>query len=117
MGEEQSAMELEIRKHKAATVFLPRGRITETEAYEIERELAAVLAEGEARIVVDLAEVSYVTSSFLGALMAAMQETRDAGGFVRLAAPQPLVAEVLATTKLDKLLAVYPSVEAALEDV
>ena len=111
----RSEMQLEVQRRDDVAVLIPNGRITEVDAYRIEEQFEDVLASPNPRLVVDLADVTFLTSAFLGTLVATMQRSKAAGGYIRLVAPQPLVAEVFATTKLDKLLPIFPSVEAAIE--
>jgi anti-anti-sigma factor len=70
--------------------------------------------QGATQIIVDLSDVSFVTSSCLGALMVVHKRVRPQGGYVRLAGPQPLVQRILEITKLTKLFGSYRTVREAL---
>ena len=65
-------------------------------------------------MVVNFADVPFITSTCLGVLMLAHKRVRDEGGFIRIAAAQPLVRQILEITKLTRLFGLYDSVEAAL---
>ena len=84
------------------------------EAEHVESTLISQAREGATRMIIDLADVSFLTSSGLGAFMAAQALVRKQGGFVRLAQAQPLVRQILETTKLTKIFGRYNSIEEAL---
>jgi anti-anti-sigma factor len=108
MMDEGSVMSLEVERRGAVC------RIGETEAHPFQRELLALADQGATKIIVDLSDVPYVTSSFLGALMVVHKCVRPQGGYVRLANPQPLVRHILEITKLTKLFGSYRTTREAL---
>ncbi len=60
--------------------------------------------DGRVRLVLDLAGTSFVDSSGLGALVAGLKRTRQAGGDLRIASAQDQVRMVLDLTNLDRIL-------------
>ena len=80
----------------ASTVPALDGAITE----------AASLAS---HVVVDLAQVTFVDSSGLGALIVARQSARERGGSISLVAPPPAVRRLLGSTHLNDVFAIYDS--------
>jgi anti-sigma B factor antagonist len=77
----------------------------------------APLAEGaRRRIVVDLADVRTCDSTGLNILVQAKRRATAGGGWLRLAAPQPMVRRVLEITNLLRTLPVYDSVADAVAD-
>jgi len=65
-------------------------------------------------IMIDLAEVSYIDSSGLAALVEAYQGARDSGAFFVLVAASRPVLRVLTLARLDRVFRLADSVEAAL---
>ena len=112
--EESSVMSLEVERRGGICLVSPHGRIGEAEAQPFERELLALTDQGATKIIVDLSDVSFMTSSCLGALMVVHKRVRPLGGYVRLAGPQPLVERILAITKLTRLFGSYRTVREAL---
>jgi anti-anti-sigma factor len=112
--EEGAAISLEVERRGAVCLVSPHGRIGETESHPFERELLALVDQGATQIIVDLSDVSFVTSSCLGALMVVHKRVRPQGGYVRLAAPQPLVQRILEITKLTRLFGNYRTTREAL---
>jgi anti-sigma B factor antagonist len=61
--------------------------------------------EGDAQlVVVDLADVTFIDSAGLGALVGAHRRMREAGGRLRIVRPPPLVARAFELTGLDEVL-------------
>ncbi|WP_433041468.1 STAS domain-containing protein [Dactylosporangium sp. CS-033363] len=65
------------------------------------------------RVVLDLAEVPMCDSSALNLLVRTRASRLDAGGWLRLAAVQPMVDNVLKLTNLSWILPVFRTAEAA----
>jgi anti-anti-sigma factor len=112
--EEGSVMSLEVERRGVVCLVSPHGRIGETESHPFERELLALVDQGATKIIVDLSDVPFVTSSCLNALMVTHKRTQAQGGYVRLVAPQPLVRNTLEITRLTKLFGVYRTAQEAL---
>ncbi len=111
---EGSVLSLEVQRRGAVCLVSPHGRIGEAEAHPFQRELLALADQGAKRILVDLSDVSFISSSCLGALMVLHKRVRPQGGYIRLASPQPLVQRVLEITKLTRLFGGYRTVREAL---
>jgi anti-sigma B factor antagonist len=80
-------------------------------------ELLQLAAHQRARIVIDLSEAPMCDSSALNAFVQIHQNATAAGGWLRLAAPQPLVRRLLHVTNLDQLIPVYADTDAADRDL
>ena len=74
--------------------------------------VATVTAYGPS-VIVDLAGLTFIDSGGLGALVRVLRWTRESGGDLSLAAPQPQARRVLEITGLIDVFSVYPSVEQA----
>ncbi|GAA4116941.1 STAS domain-containing protein [Nocardioides fonticola] len=94
-------------------IVVPRGRLTMVSAPELRQILSDLVAQGTVRIVVDLAETTFMDSSGLGALIAGLKSARQGGGDLRIARPTEAVTAVLKLTNLDKVLRPRESVESA----
>ena len=105
---------MEVEEHGDAVVIRPRGRITELEAPDLTNEMLERIDGGTRRIIVDLNDVPFMTSSGLGSFMAAYRRGRKKGAVLILADLQPLVRDIVTATNLHKLWPVYKSVEEAL---
>ncbi len=107
-------MELDIEAvDEGAAVIRPRGRLNMVAAPRLREAIGAIVREGRARIVVDLSATEFMDSSGLGALISGLKTARQAGGFLRIAAPTEQVRTVLTLTNLDRVLRPHPGVDEA----
>lgn len=97
-------------------VVVPRGRLNMVAARSLRDLLTDLVGSGTNRIVVDLAETTFLDSSGLGALIAGLKSARQAGGDLRIARPVPSVQAVFELTNLDQVLRARASVEEAFRD-
>jgi anti-anti-sigma factor len=96
----------------AVTVALG-GDLDIASAPAVRERLLSLLRPGACRLVIDMSAVGYADASGLAALVSTRRRAVLLGGGLRLAAPRPEVAGVLAVTGLSRHLAVYPTVRAA----
>ena len=98
------------------TVILSlEGHIGEAESQELEKALSETFKAGSHRVVIDLSKVDFMTSSGLGVLLTMVAHAKDNDGFLRLANPQPLILQILRTTRLDNYFEVFGCVDEALK--
>jgi anti-sigma B factor antagonist len=93
------------------------GRLNLVTAPELRAAVQRAVEEDTARVVVDLAGVTFIDSSGLGMVIAGLKHARQAGGELRIAAAGEQVRMVLELTKLHRILRPYESVDEALEDL
>ena len=99
-----------------AVVLAPSGRLNMVAAPQLKKVADDVVANGRARIVVDLSGVSFMDSSGLGALIGGLKSARQASGDLRIAGATEQVLAVLQLTNLDRILRPYATVQDALGD-
>jgi len=68
-----------------------------------------------ARIVLDLAGLSFCDSTGLGAMIKLHRQTTNLGGAFALSAPGARVADVLRISGVDQVIPVYPTADAAVK--
>jgi anti-anti-sigma factor len=113
------ALSVQVHSRRQATVLACKGTIVfgeESEALRAYVKEQIRLRGSEKpgpRLVLDLAQVSYVDSGGLGALVGVLTSTRAASGDLRLAAPNERVSRVLRTTHLDKVFHIHATAEEA----
>lgn len=91
------------------------GRLTATGAPMLRNAVNDLVAAGNARVVIDMSELTFVDSSGLGALVGGLKSARTAGGDLRIAAVPDAVRTVLRLTNLDRVLRDYPTPETAFD--
>lgn len=89
------------------------GRLDLLSAADVKTKIAETVAGGSKRLIVDLAEVSFIDSSGLGALIGGLKSARLAGGDLRLARPTEQAKLILQLTTLDRVMRPYATLEEA----
>lgn len=114
-------MQIPSRRYADTIVAAPAGRIDHQTAPAFEAALLPLVAEaaslqgGAGGLVLDFSGIDYISSVGLRVLMIAAQRARAGQARLSMAALQGLVAEIFAISRFDRVLAVHPTVEAALQ--
>lgn len=110
-------MSLDVETRQAptgVTVVAPVGRLDVAGAPALKDAISEAARDGAPRIVIDMEGVSFVDSTGLGSVIAALKQIRGREGELRLAAPNQQVRVVLELTTLDRVFPYYATVEEAL---
>ncbi|WP_045233749.1 STAS domain-containing protein [Deinococcus pimensis] len=102
------------RQGEVAAVITLAGRLDLVSAAAAKRGITDAVAQGARRLVVDLHRVTFIDSSGLSSLVAALKAARQAGGDLRIARPNEQALVILQMTTLDRVLTPFPTVEEAL---
>jgi serine/threonine-protein kinase RsbW len=89
------------------------GRVDAVTAPQINKAIHEQIGGGARRLLLDLGEVTFLSSSGLRALLLIRKELMTLGGELRLAALQPQVLEVFTLTGFTQVFAIHPSVDEA----
>ncbi|MEU7999382.1 STAS domain-containing protein [Micromonospora sp. NPDC049060] len=116
-GEAVVALLLSVRPGRGCTVLEVRGELDLATSPQLREGLQQLVDAADRQVVVDLAEVGFMDSSGLGALVVTFKALREAGGRLCLAALQPAVRSVLTVTSVDRVIDIYDSVQAAEADL
>lgn len=92
------------------------GRVNLNSAGQLADAVDRAVAEGEPRIVLDLAGVPTMDSTGLGALVTACRAARQAGGDLRIVKARPAVRELLERTNVVRVLPLHATAEEAFRD-
>lgn len=87
-------MELGENRLDGALVLAPVGRIDSDTASTLEARLLLAAEHGDAQVVVDFAQVQYISSAGLRALLAGAKQVQNGGGGVALCGINMNVREV-----------------------
>lgn len=111
------ALDVQSRQtEKGVTVIAPSGRLDVAGVPALKAAVSEAVGNGLPRLVIDMEGVSFVDSSGLGSVVAALKQARSSKGDLRLAAPNQQVRVVLELTTLDRVFPYYATVEDALSD-
>jgi len=89
------------------------GEIDLAAAPRLREALIASVAQGHRRVVVDLTETEFLDSTGLGALVTGLKRIRAQGGEMRVVCTSPRVCKVFEITSLDRVLALFDTVDDA----
>lgn len=89
------------------TVLRPNGRIDSHTTPTFRRQLEEISTAKTTNVVLNLADISFVDSSGLAALVYGMKRCRERGGDLYLCCPQQPVRMVLQLTRLDKAMDIF----------
>ena len=93
------------RRVSDVLVIALSGRVVVGEASDEFRDLVyAAIESGTSKILVNMADVSYIDSSGIGALVNALIRIRKVGGQLKLTRLSPKISELLELTRLDKVM-------------
>lgn len=102
-------MEIKTSELKRVTLLEISGRIDSTNANELGEALNAAIDSGRTQIVLDLANVDYMSSAGLRELVSALKKVKRSTGDLRLASVSGRVLEVLELAGLDTIFEIYPT--------
>ena len=98
-------MDIQVTQTGGVTLVVPQGDLDMGTADHVKRMLTELIEKGQSKLV--LTGVSYVDSSGLGALVAAMKQARAVGGNLKLCGLQDDVRSIFEMTRLIKVMAVH----------
>ena len=101
---------------QAAVVALP-AEIDITNADQLREDLLAVVNRGAAMLVVDMSATTFCDSAGVNALARTYKRATASGTGMGMVVSAAAVRRVLAITEIDRLIASYPSVAAALDSM
>lgn len=82
----------------------------------ISMEVDQLVGKNLSRIIFDFSQVDYLDSAGIGTLVSCLTKAKNAGGDLRLAGLKPMVAGVFKLTKLDTIIAIFPTVAEAMQN-
>ena len=100
-------MQISSRELKRVNVVSVSGRVDSAAAPDLEKTLQGLIDDRRNQIVVELAEVEYMSSAGLRALVSALKASKKGGGEVVIARPSPRVREVIDLAGLTPVFTMY----------
>jgi anti-anti-sigma factor len=108
-------MEFVLKDVEGIGVLGVRGELDALTSPELTRFFSNQAADTYRKMVLDLEGLSYSSSAGIRIFLGLARELRSGGGDLRIAAVQPRVDKIFKLSKFDKIVRVFPSVEAALQ--
>ena len=110
-------MQIATRQWADTAVVGVVGRVDHRSAGQLEQTLAALMAREGATpgaVVLDFSGVEYISSVGLRVLMVTAKQMRSQEAIFAIAGLQPVVAEIFAISRFDRVLVVHADVPSAL---
>lgn len=107
-------MEIQVSRAHGAYILSLAGRWDTFSSAAFERTCATLIGEGMRRVVVDVAEVDYVSSFGLRSLLNTGKLLEPLRGRIHLSSLQPQVRKVFVGSGFSSLFPEYPDLETAL---
>jgi anti-anti-sigma factor len=108
-------MDITLNQLDDTTVVSLAGSVDALTAQEVTNFLNSKIAGGQHHLVLDLGRVDFMSSAGLRAILAALKETRQEGGDLRLAAAQPGVEKILKMSGFTNILKTFLTVDEAVD--
>lgn len=89
-------------------------RLTAATAGAFKAEVSQLVEDGHDRLIIDLSKVTFIDSSGLGALVGVLKKVGNRGEIV-VCGPIDSVTQMFRITRMDRVFATYPNVDAALK--
>jgi anti-anti-sigma factor len=113
--ESKLKLNLEVRKHGEVVVVHCHGRIVyRDEAAALSRFVGEMLHDGS-KIVLDLGGVRAIDSAGIGELVSLETRAQERNAELKCAGASKMVRRMLSVTHLDTVIALYPTLDEALE--
>ncbi len=105
------------KKEKYSLLNLHEEKLDSSVAPGLKSELITLHAEGVRNIILDLAEVKYIDSSGLSALLVGNRIVQEDGGIFVLTSLSDHTTKLIKISQLDNVLNILPTVEEAVDAV
>lgn len=96
------------------TIVSVAGQLDAHTASDLEQAIQTQVLANNVRLVIDFAQLDYISSAGLGVFMVFIEQVRSMGGDIKLAAMQPKVHMVFDLLGFHVLFDMYPTVDAAI---
>jgi anti-sigma B factor antagonist len=106
-------LDLDITSRDDATIVAVRGDVSIDRADAFADRITSLAGDARPVIVLDLAEMNFICSRGLGAMVTLEADHRKTGGLVRLANPTRPIRQLIEATRLHKILPIYEAVDRA----
>ncbi|MEO8123815.1 MAG: STAS domain-containing protein [Burkholderiales bacterium] len=108
-------MDVSTRRFNDVVVAMPAGRVDHASADALQDALAPITAAGSGgALVLDFAQVDYISSVGLRVLMMASKQMRASDKRIAIAALQPMVREIFEIARFQHVVEIFPTLRDAL---
>ncbi len=105
------SMEWKILQKNSVEIIRCKGRLDVNIADGFKKNVKEIIASGMPKLTIDLAEVTFIDSSGLGALVGCLRAANQKGGDVKLCCLKPEIRMVIELTRLNRVFEIFNSEE------
>jgi anti-anti-sigma factor len=102
---------------EGVTVLRLQGSLGHVELRDVEKEFREATHGGASAVIVDLANVDFLTTPAITMFLEAAKSLKLTGGKIGVTGPQPRVGDILKRLRLESILPVYASVQEGVQRV
>ena len=106
-------MEHHVREEQGYHIVNLTGEI-DLETSPLARKILLETVDASAKLLIDMASVTYIDSSGIATLVEAFQRAKKKGKHVAFICLNPAVVRVLSLARLDKVFAIHTDIESAI---
>ena len=107
-------MEIIETKEKEISIFKLNGRLDSNTSPNLEKQLAGAMEDGARKMVIDFADLDYISSAGLRIILKTTKDLRRTEGNIVLCAMQDYVKEVFEIAGFDSFLPIVPTLDDAM---
>ena len=111
----EGSLEITEREMSGIMILDISGRVDAATSSKMEEELGKRIEAGVVKIILNMGNLNYISSSGLRVILASLKKVKGAGGMIALVDLQPGPAEVFKMTGFDRLFPISGTVEGAVE--
>ena len=101
------------REQNGVTIFVLDGRVDTQGAMEMDKSLQAAITQGKYKLIMDMTDVTYISSAALRSLADILTKSKKGGGDLKLVALNSKILRVFRIIGFDKYFSIFDSLEAA----
>lgn len=101
------------RDEQGVTVFTLDGRVDTQGSVTMDQALQAAVGKGQYKMILDMTEVTYISSAALRSMADVLTKNKKAGGDLKLVALSSKILRVFRIIGFDKYFSLYDTLEAA----
>ncbi|MCX5806383.1 MAG: STAS domain-containing protein [Proteobacteria bacterium] len=110
-------MEINSRKEKDIPIVSVKGRIDAVTAPEFEKNMSDLIAKGENNLIVNFADLEYISSAGLRSILATAKKLKAEGGKMLFAGLRGPVEEVFKISGFYSIFSIFDSETTALNNI
>jgi anti-sigma B factor antagonist len=107
---------INVERRHGYTILSPQGEIDFATGPQLKDAITERLVAGDVNLVVDLLAVDFIESTGLGALIGGRRRAHALKGSLRLVCTEQQLLRIFRITGLDKVFAIYDSVDQAIAE-